>query len=82
MLDGIEFFECKENSDDYTLQFILDVEENCFYRIFHPNPPKPRYQRLWSTLKCLLGYKCKYGHQDCWILSTDEVHEIITVSEI
>lgn len=31
MLDGSYFFECKCGSDEHTLRFILDREDNCIY---------------------------------------------------
>jgi hypothetical protein len=79
MLDGTEFFECRCGSDEHTLRFILDVDDNCFYTTVYLNSYKTWYRRLWVALKYLFGYKCKYGHWDCWILSADDVPRIIAM---
>lgn len=95
MLDGTEFFECECSSDEHTLRFVLDLDEN---------PPKtkngtlfPRhpelytgvflnhhgywYHRLWRGLKYIVGYKCKYGHFDQFLLQEEDAKRLINLVE-
>ena len=74
MLDGTHYFECGCGMDEHTLRFTLDMmddEEPCGKALFTSiflNDYHRWYQRLWIGIKYIFGYKCKYGHWDCWVL--------------
>jgi len=64
MLDGSEFFECKCDSDEHTVRFVLDKEDKEIYLSVYLNQYRWWYQRVWVAIKYVFGYKCLYGHWD------------------
>lgn len=81
MLDGTEYYECDCGSDEHTLRFILDLDEedpriytNVFLNQWHS-----WYKRVWIAIKYVFGYKCKYGHFDCFILKQADADKMITM---
>mgnify|MGYP001344531591 CR=1 FL=1 len=73
MLDGTYFFECQCGSDEHTLRFTYDKEEHEIYTSIFLCDWQRWYKRLWVALKYALGYKCKYGHWDNWIMEDKDV---------
>ena len=73
MLDGTYFFECQCGSDEHTLRFTYDKEEHEIYTSIFLCDWQRWYKRLWVALKYALGYKCKYGHWDNWLMRDDDV---------
>ena len=79
MLDGTEFFECRCGADEHTLRFILDLEvadDPELHAHVFLNDWRPWYKRWWVAIKYALGYKCKYGHWDSWILCPEDAHRL------
>ena len=80
MLDGSWFFECGCGADEHVLKFTLDKNEGdedgpeLFLSIFL-NDWLPWYERTWRALKYIFGYKCRYGHWDCWSLERGDVRK-------
>ena len=70
MLDGTHFFECDCGSDEHTLRFTLDKdpEDPGIHTSIFLNDWRPWWKRLYVGIRYALGYKCKYGHWDAWIL--------------
>jgi len=64
------FFSCQCHSPEHTLQFLFDEEENeLSTSVFLGNEYMPWWKRLWIGIKYIFGYKCRYGHFDCFLLS-------------
>jgi hypothetical protein len=76
MLDNSYFFECACGSDEHTLRFTLDKEDNLIYTSIFLNYPSSFLGRIWLALKYIFGYKCKCGHWDCWILRKEDAQRL------
>lgn len=72
MLDGTHYFECACGSDEHTLRFTLDKQEGEIYTSVFLNDWQPWWRRLLAAARYALGYKCRYGHWDCWILRSED----------
>ncbi len=79
MLDGTEFFECRCGSSEHTLRFTLDIEDpedkELFTSIFL-NQYRSIWKRIWIAIKYVFGYKCKFGHWDCWIMKENDAKRL------
>ena len=73
MLDGTEFFECACHSDEHTLRFTLSLDDDpeIYTSVFLGDYPRG-WRRIWTGLKYLFGYKCKFGHWDCFIMKPED----------
>lgn len=77
MLDGSYWFECQCGSDEDTLRFVLCKDEDykeVYLSIFLDNGHW--WERMWLGLKYIFGYKCKYGHFNCWTLNENDVAKL------
>lgn len=77
MLDGSYFFECECGSSEHTLRFDLDREVPTLYTSVFLNDWRPWYKRVWVGIKYIFGYKCKYGHWDCWSLRESDAKDLL-----
>jgi len=73
MLNGSYWFECACHSAEDTLNFALHKGEDkeIYLTIFLDNGTL--LKRLWLGLKYIFGYKCKYGHFNCWTMKEEDV---------
>lgn len=76
MLDGSHYFECQCGGAEHTLRFVLNKEDDELYTSIFLNDWQRWYKRLWVAVKYVFGYKCKYGHWDCWILRRDDAERL------
>lgn len=76
MLDGSYFFECKCGSDEHTLRFTLDKEDKEIYTSIFLNNYLNIFKRLFVAIKYIFGYKCKYGHWDCWVMRDEDIQKL------
>lgn len=81
MLDGSYFFECKCGSDDHTLRFTLDKEDREIYTSVFLNNYRNIFKRLFIAIRYIFGYKCEYGHWDCWIMRNEDVQNLSKMLE-
>lgn len=79
MLNGTEYFECQCGSDEHTIHFTLDVEENEIYLSVFLNQYRSFFKRAWVAVKYLFNYKCKYGHWDCVTIQNDDAERLISL---
>jgi len=74
-----EHFQCECGSDEHTLKFSLDeltgdIEElEIWTSVFLHSEYHGFWGRLWIAVKYLFGYKCRYGHFDCFIMRPPDV---------
>jgi hypothetical protein len=62
-----ENFSCSCYSDEHELRFGYDPDENdIFVSVFLPDVPF--FERVVNAIKYVFGYKCKYGHFECFLL--------------
>ena len=75
------YFDCVCGSSEHTLRFILNEDEKEMYTSIFLNQYRNIFKRIWVALKYILGYKCRYGHWDNWILDINDVHKLKQMSE-
>ena len=78
MLDGTYFFECRCGSSEHTLRFVLDKDKTdpCIHTEVYLNLWERWYKRVWVALKYVFGYRCAYGHWDCWMLDGEDAGKL------
>jgi len=81
VLDGSYFFECKCGSDEHTLRFTLDKEDREIYTSVFLNNYRNIFKRLFIAIRYIFGYKCEYGHWDCWIMRNEDVQNLSKMLE-
>jgi hypothetical protein len=77
-----KYFECRCHSPEHLLRLWFDDEDDfpCVYlSVFLDNAPWHR--RLWLGLKYILGYKCRYGHFDEFLLRPEDADRMIEMLE-
>lgn len=75
-----EYFECRCSTPEHTLRvwFDDDKDDPCVYvSVFLANDSWHR--RLWTAIKYALGYKCRYGHFDEFILRPEDCDRLSAV---
>ena len=73
------YFECQCGSDEHTLKFTLCTEYDEppeIYTSVFLNEWEPWYKRAWNVVRYICGYKCKYGHFDCWLMRPEDVERL------
>lgn len=80
MLDGSYFFECQCCSDEHTLRFTLDKDEDellptpCIYTSVFLQHEYSFFKRVWNAITYVLGRtQHKYGHFDCFLMQPEDV---------
>lgn len=76
MLDGSYFFECRCYTEEHTLRFTLDKKDHEIYTSVFLNDWMPLYKKIWTAIKYVFGYKCRYGHWDCWIMQAEDAKRL------
>jgi len=76
MLDNSYFFECRCGSDEHTLRFVLDKEDNEIYVSIFLNKYQNIFKRICVAIKYVFGYKCKFGHWDNWIMCNEDIDKL------
>lgn len=76
MSDSREHYVCSCGSLEHTFVFSYDNEEKELVLSVYLNQYRSFFQRLLVALKYVLGYKCKYGHWDTVLLSTEETQKL------
>jgi hypothetical protein len=71
-----QHYDCACYSDEHTLRFTLDPEDGDIYASQFMNHWFPWWKRVWVGLRYVFGYKCKYGHFDCWIMRDEDAEKL------
>ena len=83
--DGLErhYFECDCGAPEHMMKFLFIKDEKppMLFAYFFLNNPDNIFKRIWVAIKYVLGYKCKYGHFDEWILGRDDADRLIGLLE-
>ena len=66
------FFECDCHSDEHTLKFTFDQEENELHTSVFLHQYRGFWRRLWVAVRYVCGYKSRFGHWDCFILRAED----------
>ena len=81
-MDKPEYFECRCSTPEHTLRFWFDDDEEfpCVYAsVFLDNDPW--HKRVWRGIKYILGYKCRYGHFNEFLLRPEDADRLIAILE-
>lgn len=76
MLDDTYYFECDCGSSEHTIRFTLDKEDPTIYTSVFLNQYRSLWERVWVALKYVFGYKCRYGHWDCWSMRDSDARKL------
>ena len=63
-----EYFQCECHSSEHTLSFVWDDEDNSIYTEVYLSQYRNIVRRNWVAVKYVFGYRCRYGHWDCFEL--------------
>ena len=73
-----EYFVCNCHSPEHTLKFEFDKEFPSIYvSVFLSE--LPWCLRLFEAAKYVLGYKCRYGHFDEFVLKKEDCGRLIDI---
>lgn len=67
-----QYFECDCHSTEHTLRFVWDDSDNTIYTEVFLNQYRNFFKRCWIALRYIFGYKCRYGHWDCFLLQPED----------
>jgi hypothetical protein len=72
------YFECACHSDEHRLVFQLDLDDKHpeIYVSQFMHHWNPWWKRVWIAIRYVFGYKCKYGHFDCWIMKPEDAEKL------
>jgi hypothetical protein len=75
-----DYFECSCHSPEHTLKFTFDddPEYPAIYVCVFLAEGK-LLTRIWNAIKYVLGYKCRYGHFDEFILQREDCDRLVSV---
>lgn len=76
-----EYYDCQCNSPEHTLRFIYiapfkscdgSMEEGSLFTEVYLSQYRNVFKRVWVAIKYIFGYKCCYGHWDCWLMKLED----------
>lgn len=76
-----EFFECACFSDEHTLKFSYDPDENELFTSVYLNQYRNVWKRIWVAVKYVFGYPSKYGHWDCFVMQPEDAERLKALLE-
>jgi hypothetical protein len=71
-----QYFDCACHSSEHTLRFAWDDEDNSIYTEVFLQHYRNFFQRMWVAVKYVFGYKCRYGHFDCFIMQAKDADRL------
>jgi len=78
-----KYVTCDCFSDEHTLRFQYmyskneqKIKQHEIYTSVFLNNYNGFFKRLWIAIKYVFGYKCKYGHWDCFIGGESKIKEL------
>jgi len=71
------YFDCQCSSPEHTLRFVYDPEYNELYTEIFLCQNRNIFQRIWVAIKYVFGFKCQYGHWDCWMLRQEDCSRLL-----
>lgn len=68
------YLECACYSDEHRMVYTLD-DEDLYVSVFLPDYPN-FWKRIVNAIKYIFGYKCKYGHFDCFLFNKQNAGQL------
>ena len=82
------YFDCECSSPEHTLRFVFDTvslwdeaEKPQIYTEIYLDQYRNVFKRIWIAIKYIFGYKCRYGHWDCWCLNEKDAYRLKELCE-
>jgi hypothetical protein len=77
------FLECDCHADEHTLKYTLHADSNYpdLTTSIYLHDWRPWYKKLWTAIKYLCGYACRYGHWDTFHLQAEDAPKLINLLE-
>ncbi len=75
-----KFLVCDCMSDEHTLRFTFDLEDGEMWTGVYLHNYHNIFERIWIAIKYVFGYKCKYGHFDCFV--TREKSKLLELKDL
>jgi len=80
----VEHFECICYSDEHRLTFQIDDDikngwKPEFYTSVFLAEHSDIFKRIWTAIKYIFGYKCRYGHWENFIMNEKDIDRMLTV---
>lgn len=77
------YFSCECKTDEHTLRFTFDPDldvdgvpdfPELWSSVFLSDTAW--YKRVWSAVRYVFGYKCRYGHFGNWTIDPDDIQRL------
>lgn len=76
-----QYFECACHSAEHTLRFSWDDSSNCIYTEVFLHQYCNFFKRILVAVRYIFGYKCRYGHFDCFIMQPEDAARLKALTE-
>lgn len=73
------YFECSCRSPEHTLRFWIDEDDPPILAAYVFLGNNTWFRRVWSAIKYVFGYRCRYGHFDEFILQQSDADRLIAL---
>lgn len=80
-INEITAFECICDSPEHTLHIEYDPDVDTIAFNMHLNQYRNIFKRIWTAIKYVFGYKCKYGHWDVFELKREDIPKFKEILE-
>jgi len=73
-----EYFECACHSPEHRLVFTCDIGDE-FSEIWtevYLHTYENIFKKIWTAIKYVFGYKCQWGHFDCFVLQEKDARRL------
>lgn len=77
MLDGSHYYECRCDSEEHTIKFVYNKDDNEFYVSLYLDQYHNIFKRIWIAIRYLFKYKCRYGDWECWTMKEEDANRLI-----
>lgn len=67
---------CACGSAEHSLHYCYDPEENEIHTEIFLRQYRNIFQRIWIAIKYIFGYKCRYGHFDCFEMTPEAAKDL------
>ena len=80
-LEETEILLCRCHSSEHQILVHYDEDDKELYLDVHLDSCYNFWQRLWRGLKYIFGYRCKYGHWDCFIFNENDADKLQAMAD-
>lgn len=77
MIDGSYYYECRCDSEEHTIKFVYNEEDEEFYVSLYLDQYHNIFKRIWIAIRYLFKYKCRYGDWESWTMKEEDADRLI-----